>query len=252
MQTEVTDIKNLINQRMTNIIKKRTEQTTEKTGISFVETVDISGLWRKETIAKYKKLSEKMMCDDDYGCSFENSYAKSKTEKAYKKSFERFCKNFVNFKHEGLGIYISGEVGAGKSHYTNCIYNSLKDDFIVYKTSIMTLFDEIIETFGEKTATSFLRERLGDAELIIIEDLGNESIKDWGKQNLYFIIDFIFREKKSVIINTNLTDKQMEEFLKILGSNKLLSRLQCKCKYYKFDWEDRRIGMYKEEIEKWY
>nr|DAS40403.1 MAG TPA: replicative helicase [Caudoviricetes sp.] len=252
MQTEVTDIKNLINQRMTNIIKKRTEQTTEKTGISFVETVDISGLWRKETIEKYKKLSEKMMCDDDYECSFEKSYAKSKTEKAYKKSFERFCKNFANFKHEGLGIYISGEVGAGKSHYTNCIYNSLKDDFIVYKTSIMTLFDEIIETFGEKTATSFLRERLGDAELIIIEDLGNESIKDWGKQNLYFIIDFIFREKKSVIINTNLTDKQMEEFLKILGSNKLLSRLQCKCKYYKFDWEDRRIGMYKEEIEKWY
>ena len=252
METEVTDIKNLINQRMTNIIKKRTEQTTEKTGISFVETVDISGLWRKETIAKYNKLSEKMMCDDDYECSFENSYAKSKTEKAYKKSFERFCENFANFKHEGLGIYISGEVGAGKSHYTNCIYNSLKDDFIVYKTSIMTLFDEIIETFGEKTATSFLRERLGDAELIIIEDLGNESIKDWGKQNLYFIIDFIFREKKSVIINTNLTDKQMEEFLKILGSNKLLSRLQCKCKYYKFDWEDRRIGMYKEEIEKWY
>ena len=225
---------------MTNIIKKRTEQTTEKTGISFVETVDISGLWRKETIAKYKKLSEKMMCDDDYEYSFENSYAKSKTEKAYKKSFERFCENFANFKHEGLGIYISGEVGAGKSHYTNCIYNSLKDDFIVYKTSIMTLFDEIIETFGEKTATSFLRERLGDAELIIIEDLGNESIKDWGKQNLYFIIDFIFREKKSVIINTNLTDKQMEEFLKILGSNKLLSRLQCKCKYYKFDWEENK------------
>lgn len=100
MQTEVTDIKNLINQRMTNIIKKRTEQTTEKTGISFVETVDISGLWRKETIAKYKKLSEKMMCDDDYECSFENSYAKSKTEKAYKKSFERFCENFANFKHD--------------------------------------------------------------------------------------------------------------------------------------------------------
>ena len=118
---------------MTNIIKKRTEQTTEKTGISFVETVDISGLWRKETIVKYKKLSEKLMCDDDYECNFENSYAKSKTEKAYKKSFERFCENFANFKHEGLGIYISGEVGAGKSHYTNCIYNSLKDDFIVEK-----------------------------------------------------------------------------------------------------------------------
>ena len=45
---------------MTNIIKKRTEQTTEKTGISFVETVDISGLWRKETIEKYKKLSERV------------------------------------------------------------------------------------------------------------------------------------------------------------------------------------------------
>ena len=32
----------------------------------------------------------------------------------------------------------------------------------------------------------------------------------------------------------------MEEFLKILGSNKLLSRLQCKCKYYKFDWEENK------------
>lgn len=236
---------------MTNTQKKSTEQTTEKVGTD-VETVDMRKYLREQEIARYKNLSRIMMYEDDYKCSFKTSYTKNKDEKEFKKSFERFCKYFENFKHEGVGIYMSGDVGTGKSHYTNCIYNELKDKYIIFKTSILTLFDEIFQNFGEKTVTSFLRERLGKAEIIIIEDLGNESFKDWGKQNLYFIFDFIFKAKKSLIINTNLSDSQMEDYLKILGSDKLLSRIKSKCKYYKFDWEDRRIGMYKELIDKWY
>ena len=154
--------------------------------------------------------------------------------------------------NEGFGIYMTGEACTGKSHYTNCIYNQMKDEYIVFKTSIITLFDEIFKNFGGITKTYFLRNRLWKAELIIIEDLGNENIKDWGKENLYFIFDFIFKAKKPIIINTNLSDVQMEEYLRILGCDKLLSRLKSKCKYYKFDWEDRRIVMYKDEIDKWY
>lgn len=245
------DILDTKEQQTRSIVKKRTGQTTEKDGID-VETVDMREISRKKEIVKYKNLSGKMMYEDDYKCNFGTSYTKSVSEKEYKKSFENFCRNFSKIMQQGFGICMSGEAGTGKTHYTNCIYNSLKDDFIVFKTSILTLFDEIYENFGEKTVTSFLRDRLGGAELIIIEDLGNEAIKDWGKQNLYFIFDFIFKAKKSVVINTNLSDKQLGEYLKILGSDKLLSRLKSKCKYYKFDWEDRRIGMYKEEIEKWY
>ena len=236
---------------MTNITKRRIEAKMEKVGID-VETVDMSKFLRNQEIQNYKKISSLMMYKDDYKCNFENSFVKNKKEKIYKKSFEDFCNNFSNFMNEGFGIYMTGEAGTGKSHYTNCIYNQMKDEYIVFKTSIITLFDEIFKNFGGMTKTDFLRNRLGKAELIIIEDLGNENIKDWGKENLYFIFDFIFKAKKPIIINTNLSDVQMEEYLWILGCDKLLSRLKSKCKYYKFDWEDRRIGMYKEEIDKWY
>lgn len=105
---------------------------------------------RKQEILKYKNLSKIMLYEDDYKCSFEDSYTKSSEEKRFKKSFEAFCNNFPNIVNKGFGIYMSGEPGTGKSHYTNCIYNELKDNYIVFKTSILTLFDEIYENFGKK------------------------------------------------------------------------------------------------------
>lgn len=250
MQT-VQGIKDLIQEKITNIQKNQTEPMTETAGIR-VESVNLQKIERNDRIREYQTLSRIMMYPDDYECKFETSYIKNKTEKEFRKSFEDFCKNFEHFRYKGFGIYMSGEVGTGKSHYTNCIYNELKDKYIVYKTSLQTLFDEIIENFGEKTATSFLRERLGKAEIIILEDLGNELMKDWAKQNMFFIFNFLFNAKKSVIINTNLSDEQAEDFFRIMGTDKLFSRLKSKCKYYKFDWEDRRIGMYKDEIDKYY
>lgn len=245
------EIKDLIQEKIANIQKDQTEPTMEADGIR-VERVSFKKIDRENEIREYQNLSSQMMFYDDYKCDFKTSYIKNETEKEYKKSFEKFCENFENFRYEGFGIYMSGEVGTGKSHYTNCIYNKLKDKYIVYKTSLQTLFDEIIEKFGEKTATSFLRERLGKAEIIILEDLGNEFMKDWAKQNMFFIFNFLFNARKSVIINTNLSDDQASDFFRIMGTDKLFSRLKSKCKYYKFDWEDRRIGMYKDEIDKWY
>nr|DAN19467.1 MAG TPA: Replicative helicase [Caudoviricetes sp.] len=247
---ETVDIKTITEQRMKSIAKQQTEAVTEKTGTK-VETVNISEILKKDRISDYKKIS--VIYKKEMEQTFENSYVKNKKEKEYKSSFEKFCKNFDIIKKDGLGIYMSGTEGTGKSYWTNCIYHRLKNDYAVYKTSLQELLDEIRETFGEKTTTTnFLKKRLGNADLIIFEDLGNEFLTDWVKEKLYFIFDFIDKTDKSIIINTNLNDSQIEDFFKILGSSKLLSRVRSKTKYYKFDWEDRRIGKYKEKFDKYF
>lgn len=232
--------------------KSSTEQTMAKDGINKEEIFFKADIDKMERQREYEGYSSWLMFEDDYKCEFDKSYVKNKKEANYRKSFERFCENFKNFYKQGFGIYISGDPGTGKSHYSNCIYNELKKDFVVYKTSLQRLFDEIIENFGEKTPTDFLRKRLSRADLIIFEDLGNEFLRDWHKQIIFFVFDYIYNAKKSVIINTNLSDEQATEFFRILGTDKLLSRMRSKCKYYKFEWEDRREGMYKDEIAKWY
>ena len=137
----------------------------------------------------------------------------------------------------------------GKATGLTAYITDLKMITLFIKQSLQELLDEIRETFGEKTTTTnFLKKRLGNADLIIFEDLGNEFLTDWVKEKLYFIFDFIDKTDKSIIINTNLNDSQIEGFFKILGSSKLLSRVRSKTKYYKFDWEDRRIGKYKKNL----
>lgn len=193
------------------------------------------------------------LTSQDWVKRFENAIVESDEEKEYKQSFERFCKNFELIKKKGLGIIMIGNPGTGKTYYTTCILNALISKYLVYKTSLSSLLDEIKETYKNGVENEdFIFEKLLEAELIIFDDLGNEFLSDWGKEKMFSIFNFIYEKNKSLIINTNLDSKQLSNFFNINGSDKLLDRIRSKCKAYVFDWESRRRDLHKKDFEELY
>ena len=229
-----------------------TSQTTpkgSKTGIN-LEFITQSQVKSKK-IEQFMRLSK--LTSQDWIKRFENAIVESDEEKEYKQSFERFCKNFELIKEKGLGIIMIGNPGTGKTYYTTCILNALISKYLVYKTSLSSLLDEIKETYKNGVENEdFIFERLLEAELIIFDDLGNEFLSDWGKEKMFSIFNFIYEKNKSLIINTNLDSKQLSNFFNINGSDKLLDRIRSKCKAYVFDWESRRRDLHKKDFEELY
>ena len=134
-----------------------------------------------------------------------------------------------------------GNAGTGKTYYCDCIMNELMEENKVYRTSLYQILEEMRQEYNKyKEATDdFVFTRLEKADLVIFDDLGNEYITDWGKEKMFLIFDFLYRNRISFIINTNLDDAQFKKFLQINGSVKLLDRIKERCKKYMFDWESR-------------
>jgi len=216
-----------------------------------VESVPAS-IFKQQDIYKYMELSR--LTEQDWYKRFENAKILSSQEKEFKKSFEKYCENFEVIKKKGLGIVMIGNPGTGKTFYTNCIMNALNSKYLVYRTSLSALLEEIRESYKKRNDEDdgFLLERLSKAELVIFDDLGNEFLSDWGKEKMFTILNFLYENDKSMIINSNLDYTQLEEFLKINGSDKLMDRIKSKCKKYLFNWESRRKDLYKKDFEELY
>nr|DAR26471.1 MAG TPA: Replicative helicase [Caudoviricetes sp.] len=247
---EIISTRDIAEKKKTSTQKSQITQKDLMTGTN-VETVSFS-IFRQQDIFKYMRLSK--LTEQDWYKRFENAKVLSFEEKEFKKSFERYCENFEAIKKKGLGIVMIGNPGTGKTFYSNCIMNALNSKYLVYRTSLSTLLEEIRESYKKRNDEDdgFLLERLSKAELVIFDDLGNEFLSDWGKEKMFMILNFLYENDKSMIINSNLDYTQLEEFLKINGSDKLMDRIKSKCKKYLFNWESRRKDLYKKDFEKYF
>lgn len=217
----------------------------EMTGISHMaETIVLNS--KDVEIFKYQGISYKTKKYNE--STFDNIIIKNDTEKEYYKRFKNFCKNFEELKEKGIGILLQGSEGTGKTLYSYAISNELDKKYKVYRTPLSFYLDDIKTDFDEKYYLNLVKE----ADLLIINDIGNESLKDWAMERVYNLLNTAYEEKISLIIDTNLDDQQLENFLNIRGSSKLMSRLKAKCKKFVFDWEDRRVNENKEYFEKYF
>ncbi len=191
---------------------------------------------------------------------FENVVLNSKTEERYYKELLNYCKVFDEVKVDGIGILLTGNPGTGKSFYTSCIYNELKDKYKVYRFNFSFYLETLKKDFNEIERLEFVR----NADLIIIDDLGNEVMEkesktekdensiNWRQERLFNLIQEIYENEIPVIISSNLTYGQLNKFLEIKGSDKLMDRLIEHCKHFRFDWESRRAEVNKTKFQKYF
>ena len=137
----------------------------------------------------------------------------------------------LNFENNNDNLLIIGNTGVGKTLLCTCIANSLikKGYSVVYLSSI-EMFNQIsdyklnkIEPFEieKKHANRLLVEQLYNCDLLIIDDLGSESVNGFVSSELFNIINLRLSRNLSTIISTNLNPKD----IKNTYSERIFSRI---------------------------
>lgn len=155
-----------------------------------------------ESLRKLSLMDEKLM-----GANLSTFTATDENERLLK-IVHNYIVNFDRMYKENQGLLLWGPVGTGKSYAAATIANEL----LQRRTSVvMTSFIKILKEVGTFDADNGKIEKINNAKLLVIDDLGAERGTDYTLERVYDIIDSRYRCNKPIILTTNLTMEQMKE-----------------------------------------
>ena len=140
-----------------------------------------------------------------------------------------FVRNIDDNLSRGKSLWLYGETGTGKTSLAMLISSeALKAGRSVAIYSMPRLLAAIRATFGEHSAWSYeeLFERLTSVDLLHIDDVGAEKTSEWVLEQLYAIINERWQEERSIVITTNLLNK--DALGEQIGT-RTVSRLEAMC-----------------------
>ncbi|MBQ8572517.1 MAG: ATP-binding protein [Ruminococcus sp.] len=125
-----------------------------------------------------------------------------------------YCKAYAeNFTVNSRSILMRGATGLGKTHLSLSIANHLieKGFSVVYVSAPDVLFKLERAHFSyDYDKEQELLDTLSDCDLLIIDDLGTEFATNYTNTLIYNIFNNRILRSKPVIINTNLTIKDLQ------------------------------------------
>lgn len=175
---------------------------------------------RKDRLERVKRLKSASLLGERYkNVSFENS---SVQDAKYEAVFNR-CKKYTEVADQvlnrGIGIYLYGKSGVGKSHITACMANKLMEGFYtVLYTNFAEISKQIRRTFNNKKGESeqaFI-EKLANIDFLFIDDFGTERLKkeeedNWLQEKVFEVINKRYNNNKPTIYTSNYSMKDMIE-----------------------------------------
>lgn len=125
-----------------------------------------------------------------------------------------YCKAYVNnFDKEKKSILMRGSTGLGKTHLSLSIANELlnRGFSVAYASAPDILFQLERAHFSYNyDKEQELLDTLSNCDLLIIDDLGTEFSTSYTNAQIYNIFNNRILKSKPVIINTNLTMKDLQ------------------------------------------
>lgn len=143
------------------------------------------------------------------------------------KAVKYWLENIQQMQEQGIGLYIySNTKGSGKTRLVCSMANEMieKHQKSVKFTTSLKILDEIKSTWGErgKNAENKLISDLTYADILIIDDFGAESGKDWINEKFYGIINGRYVDKKTTIFTSNYPISRLKYDDRI--TNRILER----------------------------
>lgn len=171
---------------------------------------------KKEKMIRLERLRNYSLMDSKFlECTFENFEIDTSNQRYYNIA-KKYVERFDEIKKANLGLLLYGPPGVGKTYLVFCIANALLKKMVpVIAISSIGLLNRIRDSYskyGDAGEVEIINN-LKNASLLIIDDLGAENSKNWAKEKLYEIIDSRARDKKPLIITTNLDLEQLKEKL---------------------------------------
>ena len=145
------------------------------------------------------------------------------------KAVRYWVENISDMQKQGIGLYFySSTKGSGKTRMVCSLANELIEKHqkqVKFSTS-MKILDEIKSTWGKRYSPDKTEEQLIDelarADILIIDDFGTETEKDWVNEKYYEIIDGRYTSRKITIFTSNYCISRLNYDERI--TNRILER----------------------------
>lgn len=183
---------------------------------------------------------------DNFNLNFYSDEIKDKNKKSSRENIKEILevsKNFVldfnNKKRKYKNLFFTGKTGIGKTFLSNAIAKEIikNGNTVFYQTSPM-LFDELmINKFKDSDKYYEILNNIMNADLLIIDDFGAESLSESKMKEIFSIINTRLINEKSTIISSNL------DLNEIAGAydDRIVSRIIGNYTIKKFYGDDIRI-----------
>ena len=154
------------------------------------------------------------------------------------------CKNFIkNFDSpEEKNLMFLGPTGLGKTFLSNCIAKSLLESgkTVLYQTAPVMLDNIISARFDKEQSSSFI-DNLLSVDLLIIDDLGTETMNSMKFTELFTIINNRLLNQNNKITKTIIsTNLDLKSIFRIYNE-RIGSRIAGHYSIYRFYGEDIRL-----------
>ena len=119
------------------------------------------------------------------------------------KRCKKFCENFKEVLKRGLGIYLYGDKGTGKTYLAACIINELiRKEFSCFFTNFFEISEAIF-----KNNHKFL-DKTESYQLVVFDDVGTELVKrngsdNWMQGEVYNYLNKRYNKKLPTIFTAN-------------------------------------------------
>lgn len=111
-------------------------------------------------------------------------------------------------KPEGIGALMYGGVGTGKTFMACCIANALVERG---KRCKFTSFAETVTELEDFSKKQTVLKSLTEYDMVVIDDLGTERRSSYMAEQVFAIIDALYKSNTPMIVTTNLTITDMSD-----------------------------------------
>ena len=203
---------------------------SDESGITYCEECSC-GIRKKTILENQLKFAElpDLFKDSDFNNLKSNVYLSSESKKVFSqaaKAINYWLANLSEMQKQGIGLYLfSSTKGSGKTKTVCSLANEIMKRYqkSVKFTTSLRILEEIKSTWGERgNAESKLIEDLSRTEILIIDDFGADSGKDWINERFYSIINGRYVDMKITIFTSNCRISELKYDERI--TNRILER----------------------------
>lgn len=158
--------------------------------------------------------------------TFEGWMKRDGAERAYS-ACTNYAENFrVSLQHRGIGMYLYGTTGSGKTRLIHAIANALIEKEVrVVCWNVPSLLGAIKGAYdGHGNAEDYLHAAR-HANLLILDDLGSEKPSEWTRNTLYELINSRIENVMPTIVTSNWEPSSPRLLSEDVLGARLMSRL---------------------------
>jgi DNA replication protein DnaC len=163
---------------------------------------------RPQVIARVRARSLSAVIPEKYkGIGFDR-FPVTEIDRQIVAATRRFCDRIDDNLDHGRGLWFMGPVGTGKTTLAMLVTQAaLAAGRSAARYSLPGLLSQIRKTFADDSHNDLL-DRLVAVDLLHIDDIGAEQSTPWVLEELYSIINARYEEQRSVVITTNILDRE--------------------------------------------